>query len=337
VSTLTPAKLEQIIAIQTSIAAQLSVPRIMQLVVEQAQELTGASGAVVEIAEDGMMVYRAAGGSASSFVGVRLKMDGSLSGLSVRTSTVLRCDDVETDDRVDRETSRKIGLRSMVVAPLRRGLETIGVLKVLSDRVAAFTEDDTQMLRLLAGFIATAMHNAASHERSQAKALHDPLTGLPNRSLFADRLEHAVAQLERRPSRLAVIYIDLDDFKPVNDRHGHGAGDELLVAVAERLRRAVRQTDTVARLGGDEFAVLATDLREASGAHVAAHRVHRALEDHPYQLSMASVRLHASLGVAVSDSSRRDKALEILEESDRAMYAAKRQRRSGAAEAASDH
>src|SRR5690242_6659120 len=93
VSTLTPAKLEQIIAVQTTIAAQLSLPRVMQLVVEQAQGLTEASGAVVEIAEDGAMVYRAASGTAAGSVGTRLKMDSSLSGLSVRTGTVLRCDD----------------------------------------------------------------------------------------------------------------------------------------------------------------------------------------------------------------------------------------------------
>jgi diguanylate cyclase (GGDEF)-like protein len=326
-STLTPTKLEQIIAIQTTIAAQLSVPRVMQLVAEQAQELTGATGAVVELAEDGMMVYRAASGAAAKYVGVKLKMDSSLSGLCVRTGTVLRCDDAEADDRVDREASRKVGLRSMVVAPLRRGVETVGVLKVLSDRVAAFTDDDIRMLHLLAGFIATTMHNAASYERSQAQALHDPLTGLPNRALFADRLRHAIAQLERRHSRIAVLYIDLDDFKPVNDTHGHGAGDELLVAVAERLRRAVRQTDTVARLGGDEFAVLAIDLREPSGAEVAARRLRGAIEDQPYELTAATIRLHASIGVAVTDSSRRDKALDILDESDRAMYEIKRQRR----------
>jgi len=245
----------------------------------------------------------------------------------VRTGAVMRCDDSETDERVDREAARKAGLRSMVVAPLRRGLQTLGVLKVLSDQMAAFSDDDCRMLQLLAGFIATSMHNAASQERTQAEPLHDPLTGLPNRALFADRLRHAVAQLERRPSSLGVLYIDLDDFKPLNDKHGHSAGDELLVAVAQRLRRAVRQTDTVARLGGDEFAVLAMDLREASGAEIAARRLRRALEEQPYQLSAAVVHLHASIGVAVTDSSRRDKALEILEESDRAMYAIKRQRR----------
>jgi diguanylate cyclase (GGDEF)-like protein len=299
----------------------------MQLVTEQAQELTGATGAAVEMAEDGTMVYRAASGAASNQLGGRVKLDGSFSGLSVRTGTVLRCDDSETDDRVDREAARRLGQRSVMMAPVRRGLEPVGVLKVLSDRVAAFTDDDGKMLQLLAGFIATAMHNASSHERTQVQSLHDPLTGLPNRALFADRLRHAVAQLERRPSRLAVLYIDLDDFKPVNDKHGHDAGDELLVAVAERLRRSVRQTDTVARLGGDEFAVLATDLREASGAEIAARRVRGALEDRPYQLSATTVQLHASIGVAVTDSSRRDRALEILEESDRAMYAIKRQRR----------
>jgi diguanylate cyclase (GGDEF)-like protein len=326
-STLTSAKLEQIIAIQTTIAAQLSVPRVIQLVVEQAQDLTEAAGAAVEIVEEGMLVRRAVSGIASGFLGAPQKVRGSLSGLSVITGAALGCDDAETDDRVDWAAARRVGLRSLLVAPLRRGLETIGVLEVVSDRVAAFGEADSQMLQLLAGFIATAMHNAGAQERSQVHALHDPLTGLPNRALFADRLRHAVAQLERRPARLAVLYIDLDDFKPLNDQHGPSAGDELLVAVAERLRRAVRQTDTVARLGGDEFAVLATDLREPSGAEIAARRLRGALEDQPYQLSAATIRLQASIGVAVTDSSRRDRALEVLEESDRAMYANKRRRR----------
>ncbi|HEY0779469.1 MAG TPA: GGDEF domain-containing protein, partial [Gemmatirosa sp.] len=105
------------------------------------------------------------------------------------------------------------------------------------------------------------------------RALHDPLTGLANRSLFQDRVAHALAHASRQPGTVALLYLDLDDFKPVNDSLGHAAGDALLVAVAERLRSATRGCDTVARLGGDEFAVLLEQVRDGAEAVIVADRV----------------------------------------------------------------
>src|SRR6266852_3720808 len=105
------------------------------------------------------------------------------------------------------------------------------------------------------------------------QALHDWLTGLPNRTLFRDRLEHALAQADRRDHLVAVLFLDLDNFKVINDSLGHQSGDALLVEVAQRLRLCVRGSDTVARLGGDEFTVLLEEIDEEAQANLVAERI----------------------------------------------------------------
>jgi|tagenome__1003787_1003787.scaffolds.fasta_scaffold20981420_2 diguanylate cyclase (GGDEF)-like protein/PAS domain S-box-containing protein len=157
----------------------------------------------------------------------------------------------------------------------------------------------------------------------QHNAFHDALTGLANRALFTDRLEHALARTDRAAAPVAVLFVDLDDFKAVNDGSGHSAGDALLVAVAERLRRVLRPGDTVARLGGDEFAVLIEEA--ASGeAEAAAERVLAALAD-PFQSAgeqAGRARVTASIGIATGAAGQHD-AAELLRHADVAMYAAK--------------
>jgi diguanylate cyclase (GGDEF)-like protein len=150
-------------------------------------------------------------------------------------------------------------------------------------------------------------------------ALHDPLTGLPNRLLLDDRLDHALTR-RRRTGQVALFFIDLDGFKAVNDAHGHAAGDELLVQVAERLREGLRAGDTVARLGGDEFVVLCEDVNDVDATIALADRMAVRLAD-PYALSVGPVRVSAAVGVAVAGD---DDAPSLLRRADAAMYAAKR-------------
>lgn len=173
--------------------------------------------------------------------------------------------------------------------------------------------------------LARAMRHAVERQRNERHltelALRDPLTGLPNRVLFADRLEHALATTGRfRADELVVMFIDLDGFKAVNDEHGHAAGDELLVQAARRLLGQLRTADTVARLGGDEFVVLCEHVPRKS-ALSAASRVCEALAQ-PYSLSTGEVTVSAAVGVAIALS--HEDSGSLLKRADTAMYDAKR-------------
>ncbi len=157
-------------------------------------------------------------------------------------------------------------------------------------------------------------------EEIEHRATHDSLSGLANRALFLSRLEHALTLRERSPAPLAILYLDLDDFKVVNDSLGHALGDELLVEVGRRLRASVRPGDTVARLGGDEFALLLETTGEA-GAITVAGRILAALQE-PIVLQSKEVFAQASLGIAVTEGASKP---DLLRDADLAMYAAKRQ------------
>ena len=155
----------------------------------------------------------------------------------------------------------------------------------------------------------------------ERQALHDPLTHLPNRLLLMDRARQALARLHRSGGVVAMLFIDLDKFKAVNDNLGHNVGDRLLVAIAERLSELMRDSDTVARLGGDEFVILAEDIESDAEALALAERVLDALE-RPFPVGSAELAMLASVGVSVSHSPDVDPE-SMLRESDLAMYRAK--------------
>jgi diguanylate cyclase (GGDEF)-like protein/PAS domain S-box-containing protein len=155
-------------------------------------------------------------------------------------------------------------------------------------------------------------------EQLTHQAFHDPLTGLANRALFRDRVSHALALAQRRGSPVTVLYLDLDDFKNVNDSLGHAEGDRLLIAAAERFLACARTADTVARLGGDEFAIL---IEGGEGGEGLPDRLAAAMA-HPFSLSGNQLRVTASIGVASAGAG--DTADDLLRNADMAMYAAKR-------------
>jgi diguanylate cyclase (GGDEF)-like protein/PAS domain S-box-containing protein len=155
----------------------------------------------------------------------------------------------------------------------------------------------------------------------ERQALHDPLTRLPNRLLLMDRARQALARLHRSDGVVAMLFVDLDRFKAVNDNLGHDAGDQLLIAISERLAELMRDSDTVARLGGDEFVILAEDIDSAGEAMALAERVLDALEM-PVALGSAEVAMLASVGVAVAHGADTDPE-GMLREADVAMYRAK--------------
>jgi diguanylate cyclase (GGDEF)-like protein len=161
----------------------------------------------------------------------------------------------------------------------------------------------------------------ALEEQLQHQAFHDPLTDLPNRALFLDRLEHALTRADRLETKVAVLFTDLDNFKVINDSLGHKTGDRLLIAVAERLKTCLRPDDTVARLGGDEFTVLLEGVAGVSNAAEVAERIAEELQP-PFVLDGQEVFVTTSTGIAVSSSAQEQPA-DLLRHADLAMYQAK--------------
>ncbi len=162
-------------------------------------------------------------------------------------------------------------------------------------------------------------------EELREAAVHDALTGLPNRKLLVDRLEQALARQLRADRQAALLFLDLDRFKLLNDSRGHAIGDQVLVTVAERLRLVVRPSDTVARFGGDEFVVVCEDLEGVADATALAERIAMALEA-PFAVDGGEVFLSASVGISMAGAGSR--AEELLRDADSAMYRAKEQGRS---------
>ena len=214
------------------------------------------------------------------------------------------------------------GIKSAMAAPVRQGSRAVGSLVVATRRPnRTYSTSEQEALVAFAEHVSLALNDAQSVEalhRAVAEAthqsLHDSLTGLPNRALFLDRLARASLR-----GTLSVLFIDVDDFKVVNDSLGHVVGDRLLTAVAERVLAAVRAPDTVARLGGDEFAVLLEDTGEAEAART-AERVLGVLRA-PFDLPGHTVHVGASIGLVTSSGAVQ--AEELLRDADVAMYRAK--------------
>jgi diguanylate cyclase (GGDEF)-like protein/PAS domain S-box-containing protein len=189
------------------------------------------------------------------------------------------------------------------------GSRTRGVIATIED-VTAEREAQQQL--------------AQAEERMRHLATHDTLTGLPNRAALTDELERAIARQGRSSSGMAVLFCDLDGFKPVNDRHGHAGGDQVLVEVAQRLQRAVRDVDFVARLGGDEFVVLCEGTgRDTAVVDQVSARLHELVEQPLAAPGGAEAELGVSIGVAAVGPDDTAQADELLLLSDQAMYEAK--------------
>jgi diguanylate cyclase (GGDEF)-like protein/PAS domain S-box-containing protein len=231
------------------------------------------------------------------------------------------------EDLVDPETRADVArVMDLILAGITAG--THGFLLRIErldgrDAVLEVRSSDLRGDRTVGGMVLTLRDVTEQHQLEQElkhQAYHDALTGLPNRVLFAERVADALDHARRTERTVGVLFVDLDDFKVVNDTMGHGTGDELLAAVAGRLAASVRPSDTAARLGGDEFALLIDDAPDGEAVEVFAERIVAAFTG-PFTLSDAEVIATATVGVATSvDSTDAD---ELLRHADLALYAAK--------------
>ena len=219
-------------------------------------------------------------------------------------------------------TQSLAGHKDAMLTPLRVESQVLGLL-IVADRLGdlnTFSNEDVQFFEALAAHASVSLQNWRLDDRLKHQAFHDPLTGLGNRTLFTTRLAHALDRRDRDISTVAVLFVDLDDFKMVNDSLGHEAGDAVLTRVAERVQSVLRPFDTAARLGGDEFAVLLEDTAGPDAAAETAERIIAALA-RPFTLQGSEVAMHASIGVAMATAGV--EGVELLRQADVAMYRAK--------------
>jgi diguanylate cyclase (GGDEF)-like protein len=222
-----------------------------------------------------------------------------------------------------------LGLKSYLAVPLLSASGPLGLVICSHSREPRrWSNEERQLVAQIALegslIVENAVLRAADQERLGRlahQAFHDSLTKLPNRALFADRLQHALDRMNRRQEAIAVLFLDLDAFKPINDSFGHEAGDRLLIAVSRRLQSCLRPEDTIARLGGDEFTVLLEDITDVRYAIRVAERIADSLKT-PIALDGHEASVTASVGIAVS-TGRESTPDELLRNSDRAMYQAK--------------
>lgn len=314
----------------------LDLPGVMDLVVRKVLDLVRAQGAAIELADGDSMVYRAVAGSASGQLGRRVDRANSLSGQCIATGSWLKCDDTWNDARVDLAACEAVGVRSMIVVPLSHRGQCVGVLKAFSGQPGDFSDGDAAVLGLLSRVVGTTMYWATRYGESDLyhRATHDDLTGLANRALFMDRLHAAIAAARRQEARLAVMLLDMDGLKQINDVHGHAAGDATLMEFAARLHQTAGAQELAARLSGDEFAVLLSHAAEVDDIYALEQRLRAALAV-PFEVAGLPLRLSASWGVAQFPRDA-DGADELMAQADERMFKAKRARKAAVQDGQAD-
>jgi diguanylate cyclase (GGDEF)-like protein len=274
----------------------------------------------------------ASSAAALRFERVQTKLSEGPCLASYRTNTAVAVPDLRLDERfqVFAPEAIRSGLLAVFAFPLRHGdYDAIGALDLYRETPGPLDEDSMHMAQTFADVAASYILNAQARQdlkdasaRFQESSLHDSLTGLPNRILFGQRVDHAVLRSRRSGGKIAVLYADLDQFKDVNDQYGHQVGDQLLVAVGERLTESLRPGDTLARISGDEFVILCEDLEDASAVDRLADRIDVGM-NRPFVVAGHTLAVRASVGIAYSGPGAEVPG-RMLRDADTAMYQAKR-------------
>jgi diguanylate cyclase (GGDEF)-like protein len=308
------------------------IQRIVDRLVARIVEVMPVDGAgVTLISPDGGPHYIAASdGKAMEFERLQSEL-GEGPCMDVYTSGAPVCvADIGEETRFPKFTAEalKAGLAAVFAFPLRHGESQLGALDLYRDIPGPLEPAALKSAQTLADVAAAYLLNAkarsdlqTSLNRSQKAALHDPLTGLPNRVLLFEFLDQALRRAGRSGKVTTILFCDLDRFKRINDAFGHRVGDELLVGVSERLTALMRPSDILARLAGDEFVILFDSLEGFSEAKLIAERIVRSF-DIPFPLSVGRVEVAASVGIAIGGATTVASG-ELIDDADWAMYRAK--------------
>ncbi|MGP1680040.1 MAG: EAL domain-containing protein, partial [Burkholderiales bacterium] len=242
---------------------------------------------------------------------------------ALREKTAVVCNDIDTDPQMVRwrEEALRRGYRSIAVLPLHVGEKLVGLLLLYASEMDLFDEEEMALLTELAGDISFAIDHIEKEERLNYLAYYDVLTGLPNRALLYDRLEQGTRVARRNDWLLAVLFVDLDNFKTVNDTLGHSIGDTLLQEVARRLASCLRDTDTVGRLGGDEFGIILPEIGSSENAAMVARKVIESCA-RPHLIEGHELFVSASVGITLFPDDAVDSET-LIRNADTAMYRAK--------------
>ena len=337
------ARLAAVLALHQDLAcADFDADGIVQWLVERSRILFGDKDASLGLVMGDSVVYTNVTRESREKAENRTLLAHSMAGLCIRTGRTMVADDVELDPRVDLAACQREGARSMVLVPLRHRGRVVGVLNVHSPQPFAFSTSDVATVEQVGGVVSAAYGHATdlaakrellaklevtlsalreSQVRLLHDSLHDPLTGLANRVLFLDRLRHALSSSERSGQTVAVVFVDVDHFKHVNDRLGHDAGDALLCAIAVRMADSLRATDTAARFGGDEFTALCVGLDAPDDAMTVVQRMAASIGGR-VELPGGEAFPTVSIGVACSTGGS-SSAEELIKQADVALYQAK--------------
>jgi diguanylate cyclase (GGDEF)-like protein/PAS domain S-box-containing protein len=298
----------------------------LELMADRAQALTHAAGAALLLLdEEQQLVVRAATGLLAAARDRKLDPATSALGSWMEQGLPRRFDDTQEQAEVA-AAALSVEARSVAVAPIRHEGRVAALLLVVQPEPGKFSDEDVESLELLSVVVTAAIGQdelRAHAELSAYRALHDALTELPNRVLFGDRIQQALLTAEREGGRLAVLLMDLDRFKEINDTLGHAAGDHVLKVVAQRLHDCLRASDTVARLGGDEFGLLLPKQTEPSEIVKLLEKISTAVEE-PIDLDGLPLAIESSIGVAFYPDHGLSSE-ELMQRADVAMYTAKQE------------
>ena len=314
--------LERLSRIQRKIVSRTALDEVLETIVWGARELLGDETVGLRLLDQedpGQMVLVASTGVPPELLDRARhgRVGDGAGGLAITEERLVVIEDYQGSGRSNGMFVRD-GVRSAMAAPVRERGEVVGSL-VVATHVGGrrYSRAEREVLLAFAEHASLALTDARTVGDAMHHAFHDSLTGLPNRVLLLDRLAQALARAARAGTDVAVLFLDLDGFKTVNDSLGHAAGDELLEAVGARIASCVRGGDTAARFGGDEFAVLLEGANDAEVA-VAAQRILGSLAD-PFAIAGREVFVSASIGIAVGS----DESDDMLRNADLALYRAK--------------